>query len=90
VIARIKIVAMAKKQNSSQLRALRTVGVIIVLAAILAYFGPWLSENIGQFNSSLVIAVLIVAYFQSETSDLSARIAFLERRMLGVTTKENR
>jgi hypothetical protein len=81
---------MAKKQNTSQLRALRTVAVIIVLAAILAYFGPWLSENIGQFNSSLVIAVLIVAYFQSETSDLSARIAFLERRMLGVTTKENR
>lgn len=81
---------MAKKQNSSQLRALKIVGVIIVLAAILAYFGPWLSENIGQFNSSLVIAVLIVAYFQSETSDLSARIAFLERRMLGVTTKENR
>lgn len=81
---------MAKKQNISQLRALKTVAVIIVLAAILAYFGPWLSENIGQFNASLVIAVLIVAYFQSETSDLAARIAFLERRMLGVTTKENR
>ncbi|QIG46854.1 hypothetical protein G5V57_03290 [Nordella sp. HKS 07] len=81
---------MAKKQNPTQLRALKTVAVIIVLAAILAYFGPWLSENIGQFNASLVIAVLIVAYFQSETSDLAVRIAFLERRMLGVTTKENR
>lgn len=81
---------MAKKQNTSQLRALKAVAVILVLAAILAYFGPWLSENIGQFNASLVIAVLVVAYFQSETSELSARIAFLERRMLGTSTKENR
>lgn len=81
---------MAKKRNINQLRALKAVIVILVLAAILASFGPWLSENIGQFNASLVIAVLIVAYFQSETSDLAARIAFLERRMLGATTKENR
>ena len=81
---------MAKKQKSSPVRALKIVAIVIVLASVLAYLGPWLTETIGIFNSSLILAVLIVAYFQSETSDLAARIAFLERRMLGVTTKENR
>ena len=87
---RIKLPIMAKKQNSSPLRALKIVAVVIVLAGILAYFGPWLTDTIGVFNSSLILAVLVVAYFQSETDDLSARIDFLEKRILGVSTKEPR
>jgi len=81
---------MAKKQKSSPLRALKIVSVVIVLAGILAYFGPWLSDTIGVFNSSLILAVLIVAYFQSETDDLSARLEFLEKKILGASVKEPR
>lgn len=81
---------MAKKQNSSPVRALKIVAIVIVLASVLAYLGPWLSETIGVFNSSLILAVLIVAYFQSETDDLSARLEFLERKILGASGKEPR
>ncbi len=81
---------IAKKQASSPLRALKIVAIVIVLAGALAYIGPWLTDTIGVFNSSLILAVLIVAYFQSETDELSARVAFLEKRLLGVSTKEHR
>ena len=80
---------MARKK-SSPLRALKIVIIVIVLAGVLAYLGPWLSATIGVFNSSLLLAVLIVAYFQSETDDLSARIEFLEKKVLGVSSKEPR
>ena len=56
----------------------------------MAYFGPWLSATIGVFNSCLILAVLIVAYFQSETDDLSARLEFLEKKMLGASWKDPR
>ena len=81
---------MAKKQKSSPVRALKVVSIVVVLAGILAYFGPWLTDTIGVFNSSLILAVLIVAYFQSETDDLSARLEFLERKILGASAKEPR
>ena len=81
---------MAKKQKSSPVRALKIVSIVVVLAAILAYFGPWLTDTIGVFNSSLILAVLIVAYFQSETDDLSARLEFLEKKILGASAKEPR
>jgi hypothetical protein len=79
-----------KKYRSSPVRALKIVTIVIVLAGILAYLGPWLSDTIGVFNSSLILAVLIVAYFQSETDDLSARLEFLERKVLGASGKEPR
>ena len=81
---------MARKQRSSPVKAVRTVIIVIVLAGILAYFGPWLSATIGVFNSSLILAVLIVAYFQSETDDLSARLEFLEKKVLGASAKDPR
>jgi hypothetical protein len=81
---------MARKQRSSPAKALRTVIIVIVLAGILAYLGPWLTATIGVFNSSLLLAVLIVAYFQSETDDLSARLDFLEKKMLGASGKDPR
>lgn len=81
---------MAKKQKPSPVRALKIVSIVVVLAGILAYFGPWLTDTIGVFNSSLILAVLIVAYFQSETDDLSARLEFLERKILGASAKEPR
>ena len=81
---------MAKKQKSSPLRALKIVAIVIVLASVLAYLGPWLTETIGVFNSSLILAVLIVAYFQSETDDLSARLEYIERKVLGASGKEPR
>lgn len=81
---------MARKQKSSPVRALKIVVLVIVLAGILAYLGPWLTATIGVFNSSLILAVLIVAYFQSETDDLSARLEFLEKKVLGASGKEPR
>ena len=45
-------------------------------------------DTIGVFNSSLILAVLIVAYFQSETDDLSARLEFLEKKVLGASAKD--
>jgi hypothetical protein len=81
---------MARKQKSSPVRALKIVVLVIVLAGILAYLGPWLTATIGVFNSSLLLAVLIVAYFQSETDDLAARIEFLEKKVLGTSAKEPR
>ena len=81
---------MAKKQKSSPVRALKIVSIVVVLAGMLAYFGPWLTDTIGVFNSSLILAVLIVAYFQSETDDLSARLEFLEKKILGASAKEPR
>ena len=81
---------MAKKQKSRSVRALRIISIVVVLAGILAYFGPWLTDTIGVFNSSLILAVLIVAYFQSETDDLSARLEFLEKKILGASAKEPR
>jgi len=63
---------------------------VIVLASVLAYLGPWLTETIGIFNSSLILAVLIVAYFQSETDDLSARLEYIEKKVLGASGKEPR
>ena len=81
---------MAKKQRSSPFRALKIVLIVIVLAGVLAYLGPWLSSTIGVFNSSLLLAVLIVAYFQSETDDLSARLEFLEKKVLGASAKDPR
>ena len=106
---------MAKKQKSSPVRALKIVILVVVLAGVLAYigpwltatigvfnsslilavlivayFGPWLTETIGVFNSSLILAVLIVAYFQSETDDLSARLEYLEKKLLGASGKEPR
>jgi hypothetical protein len=81
---------MAKKQKSSPLRALKIVTIVIVLAGVLAYFGPWLTATIGVFNSSLILAVLIVAYFQSETDDLSARLEYIEKKVLGASAKEPR
>jgi hypothetical protein len=81
---------MARKQKSSPVRALKIVVIVIVLAGILAYLGPWLSATIGVFNSSLLLAVLIVAYFQSETDDLSARLEFLEKKVLGSSAKDPR
>ncbi len=36
------------------------------------------------------LAVLIVAYFQSETDDLSARLEYLEKKILGASGKEPR
>jgi hypothetical protein len=81
---------MAKKQKSSPVRALKIVVLVIVLAGILAYLGPWLTATIGVFNSSLLLAVLIVAYFQSETDDLSARLEFLEKKVLGTSAKDPR
>ena len=81
---------MAKKQKPSPVRALKIVSIVVVLAGILAYFGPWLTDTIGVFNSSLILAVLIVAYFQSETDDLSARLEFLEKKILGASAKEPR
>ena len=81
---------MARKQKSSPVRALKIVILVIVLAAALAYFGPWLTATIGVFNSSLLLAVLIVAYFQSETDDLSARLEFLEKKVLGAIAKDPR
>jgi hypothetical protein len=81
---------MAKKQKSSPVRALKIVVIVIVLAGVLAYLGPWLSATIGVFNSSLLLAVLIVAYFQSETDDLAARVEFLEKKVLGTSAKEPR
>ena len=81
---------MAKKQKSRSVRALKIISIVVVLAGILAYFGPWLTDTIGVFNSSLILAVLIVAYFQSETDDLSARLEFLERKILGASAKEPR
>jgi hypothetical protein len=81
---------MAKKQRSSPFRALKIVLIVIVLAGVLAYLGPWLSATIGVFNSSLLLAVLIVAYFQSETDDLSARLEFLEKKVLGASAKDPR
>jgi hypothetical protein len=79
---------MAKKQKSSPVRALKIVILVVVLAGVLAYIGPWLTATIGVFNSSLILAVLIVAYFQSETDDLSARLEFLEKKMLGTSAKD--
>jgi hypothetical protein len=81
---------MARKQKSSPVRALKIVVLVIVLAGILAYLGPWLTATIGVFNSSLLLAVLIVAYFQSETDDLSARLEFLEKKVLGTSAKDPR
>lgn len=81
---------MAKKLRSSPVRAAKIVIVVIILAAILAYFGPWLSATIGVFNASLILAVLIVAYFQSETDDLSARLDYLEKKVLGASAKDPR
>jgi hypothetical protein len=81
---------MARKQRSSPVKALRTVVIVIVLAGVLAYMGPWLSATIGVFNSSLLLAVLIVAYFQSETDDLSARLEYLEKKVLGASAKDPR
>jgi len=81
---------MAKKQKSRSVRALKIISIVVVLAGILAYFGPWLTDTIGVFNSSLILAVLIVAYFQSETDDLSARLEFLEKKILGASAKEPR
>jgi hypothetical protein len=81
---------MVRKNKSSPVRALKVVILVIVLAGILAYLGPWLTATIGVFNSSLLLAVLIVAYFQSETDDLSARLEFLEKKMLGASGKEPR
>jgi len=81
---------MAKKQKSRSVQALKIVSIVVVLAGILAYFGPWLTDTIGVFNSSLILAVLIVAYFQSETDDLSARLEFLEKKILGASAKEPR
>ena len=81
---------MAKKIRSSPFRALKIVVIVIVLAGILAYLGPWLTQTIGVFNSSLLLAVLIVAYFQSETDDLDARLEFLEKKLLGASAKDPR
>ncbi len=81
---------MTRKKRSSPVRALKVVVLVIVLAGVLAYLGPWLTATIGVFNSSLLLAVLIVAYFQSETDDLSARVEFLEKKMLGASGKETR
>jgi hypothetical protein len=81
---------MAKKLRASPAKALRTVVIVCVLAGVMAYFGPWLSATIGVFNSCLILAVLIVAYFQSETDDLSARLEFLEKKMLGASWKDPR
>lgn len=81
---------MAKKLRSSPVRAAKIVIVVIILAGILAYFGPWLSATIGVFNASLILAVLIVAYFQSETDDLSARLDYLEKKVLGASAKDPR
>jgi hypothetical protein len=81
---------MARKKRSSPVRALKVVVLVIVLAGVLAYLGPWLTATIGVFNSSLLLAVLIVAYFQSETDDLSARVEFLEKKVLGASGKEPR
>jgi hypothetical protein len=81
---------MTRKKRSSPVRALKVVVLVIVLAGVLAYLGPWLTATIGVFNSSLLLAVLIVAYFQSETDDLSARLEFLEKKMLGASGKEPR
>jgi Flp pilus assembly protein TadB len=81
---------MVRKNKSSPVRALKVVILVIVLAGVLAYLGPWLTATIGVFNSSLILAVLIVAYFQSETDDLSARLEFLEKKMLGASGKEPR
>jgi hypothetical protein len=81
---------MVRKNKSSPVRALKVVILVIVLAGILAYLGPWLTATIGVFNSILLLAVLIVAYFQSETDDLSARLEFLEKKMLGASGKEPR
>ncbi|WP_119269483.1 hypothetical protein [Taklimakanibacter deserti] len=79
---------MARKKKSSPVRALKIVIMVIVLAGVLAYLGPWLTGTIGVFNSSLILAVLIVAYFQSETDDLSARLEFLEKKVLGASAKD--
>ena len=87
---RIKVPIMAKKPKSSPVRALKIVAIVIVLASVLAYLGPWLTETIGIFNSSLILAVLIVAYFQSETDDLSARLEYIEKKVLGASGKEPR
>jgi hypothetical protein len=81
---------MARRKRSSPVRALKVVVLVIVLAGVLAYLGPWLTATIGVFNSSLLLAVLIVAYFQSETDDLSARVEYLEKKMLGASGKETR
>ncbi|WP_119392090.1 hypothetical protein [Taklimakanibacter lacteus] len=81
---------MAKKQKSSPVRALKIVAIVIVMASVLAYLGPWLTEAIGVFNACLILAVLIVAYFQSETDDLSARLEYLEKKILGASGKEPR
>ena len=81
---------MARKKKSSPVRALKIVIMVIVLAGVLAYLGPWLTGTIGVFNSSLILAVLIVAYFQSETDDLSARLEFLEKKVLGTSAKDPR
>ena len=81
---------MAKKLRSSPFRALKIVLIVIVLAGVLAYLGPWLTATIGVFNSSLLLAVLIVAYFQSETDDLDARLEFLEKKLLGASAKDPR
>ena len=78
---------MAKKQRSSPVRALKIVVIVIVLAGVLAYLGPWLTKTIGIFNASLILAVLIVAYFQSETDDLSARLEYLEKKVLGASAQ---
>ena len=86
--AGIKLTIMAKKQKSSPVRALKIVILVIVLAGVLAYLGPWLTATIGVFNSSLILAVLIVAYFQSETDDLSARLEVLEKKVLGTSAKD--
>jgi hypothetical protein len=81
---------MTRKKRASPARALKIVVLVIVLAGGLAYLGPWLTATIGVFNSSLLLAVLIVAYFQSETDDLSARLEFLEKKVLGASGKEPR
>jgi hypothetical protein len=81
---------MARKQRASPFRALRIVVLVIVLGGILAYLGPWLTATIGVFNASLILAVLIVAYFQSETDDLSARLEFLEKKVMGTSAKDPR
>jgi hypothetical protein len=81
---------MARKHKSSPIRALKIVILVIVLAGVLAYLGPWLTATIGVFNSSLLLAVLIVAYFQSETDDLAARLEFLEKKVLGASAKDPR
>jgi hypothetical protein len=81
---------MARKHKSSPIRALKIVILVIVLAGVLAYLGPWLTATIGVFNSSLLLAVLIVAYFQSETDDLAARLEFLEKKVLGTSAKDPR